>query len=342
MVESNTNIGEREMSGPISVAKRVLVVANKNWEVAPLLGVLLEKKSRPKELADPVTFNYIPYPDPDNPQTDPPAIPRAIFKMKKVLSKSQTLSGEEVHVEALVEIWCVQDLMDQRRQTSSSSTFEKMRVLPRAFQGDDPNFVVAFGTAGYVDDTSYNGCVVVGAGAFIHNPFRNTPNPKSPWDDSAVQRPIMPTVSPDFFSPNILSDTLRYEVESRLITPPVNPAKDRIVLAAFNYTAVSGVNVTNYDDYAWTDSETITAFHNEVPKGLIGSVESTHGVIRIQSKAPFVFVSGITDRMGSFNMEVSPRAYSQNFACAHNAGVTTAWMLPRIVDFLCSSYMKPA
>jgi hypothetical protein len=149
-------------------------------------------------------------------------------------------------------------------------------------------------------------------------------------------------VSPGIFSPNVLSETLRYEAEARFVVPPINPARDRILLSAFNYTAVGVVNVTNYDDFAWADHEAIEAFHAADPKSPIGSMETTHSVIRIQSKAPFVFVSGITDRVGSFNTEVVPRAYSQNFACAHNAGVAAAWMIPQLVEFLSAAYLKPA
>lgn len=64
------------------------------------------------------------------------------------------------------------------------------------------------------------------------------------------------------------------------------------------------------------------------------SNETTHGLIRLQSDAPFLFISGITDTLGSFNAEVAPRPYSQNFAAAHNAGVVAAWLLPRIVEYL--------
>ena len=118
----------------------------------------------------------------------------------------------------------------------------------------------------------------------------------------------------------------------------MNPARKQILVAASNYTAVGVVNITNYDDYAWADEEALRAFrdackeHRERPP--IGSVETTHGVIRLQSETPFIFISGITDRIGHFNMEVGPRPYAQNFVAAHNAGVVAAWLIPRIVSYL--------
>jgi hypothetical protein len=91
------------------------------------------------------------------------------------------------------------------------------------------------------------------------------------------------------------------------------------------------VNVTNYDDYAWADREAVEAMRRVDSRNPVGSVETTHGLIRLQSSAPSLFISAITDREGRFNAEVGSRAYAQNFACAHNAGVTLAWLLPLLI-----------
>jgi hypothetical protein len=65
------------------------------------------------------------------------------------------------------------------------------------------------------------------------------------------------------------------------------------------------------------------------PKKIVGSVETTHGLIRLVVPSPqFLFVSGIANRLGYFNMEAAPRNYALDFVVAHNAGVTLAWMLP--------------
>jgi hypothetical protein len=118
----------------------------------------------------------------------------------------------------------------------------------------------------------------------------------------------------------------------------MNPASKQRLIAAGSYTAVGVVNVTNCYDYVWADEMALHAFESttEVRQGKaqIGSMETTHGIIRLQSEAPFIFVSGITDRIGRFNMDVAVRPYAQNFACAHNAGVATAWLIPTIVRYL--------
>jgi hypothetical protein len=50
------------------------------------------------------------------------------------------------------------------------------------------------------------------------------------------------------------------------------------------------------------------------------------------SEAPFLFLSGITNRLGYLNEEQAPRAAAQNFGAAHNAGVALAWLLPLIAQ----------
>jgi hypothetical protein len=331
--------------------KRVIVIANKNWEMAPLMNVLLEPRACPAGLAWPTTLNPLTQwqagsrsktvADISNP------MPRAVFTITEKLNNTTSGENEIIDHVTSIEVWCLQDWMAPP-PASSSSTFEKIKALPKIFGWSnddsrtvkDPDFVIAFGTAGFPTAfSSYNGCVVVGANVFIYNPFRNTPNPNSSWDDSGVARPIAATLPKEFFAPAsaTIDDVFRSQVESRFIVPPMCPADTEILIAAYNYTAVGAVNVTDYDDYAWADPKALDEFKAHDNKNPAGSIETTHGIIRIQSQAPFLFVSGITDREGlfsSFNMEVSTRVYSQNFASAHNAGVVAAWLLPRVAHFL--------
>ena len=98
-----------------------------------------------------------------------------------------------------------------------------------------------------------------------------------------------------------------------------------MILPAGNFVALSEVNITNYDDYAWTDRLAFERFRSEDPTAPVGSIETTHGLIRIMSDAPFIFVSGITDRLGYFNQDLGPRTVAQNFVAAHNAGIAVIW-----------------
>ena len=121
--------------------------------------------------------------------------------------------------------------------------------------------------------------------------------------------------------------SIRGEVESRLIPAPINPAQPPVILDAGGFVGISVINVTSYDDYAWADEKALQAFQRENPAEVAGSVETTHGLIRMMwEDAPFVFVSGIANRLGFFSQEVTPRAIAQNFVAAHNAAVAALWL----------------
>jgi hypothetical protein len=49
------------------------------------------------------------------------------------------------------------------------------------------------------------------------------------------------------------------------------------------------------------------------------------------SDAPFIFVSGLTDRLGYFDQDLGPRTVAQNFLAAHNAGIAVVWTLAQIL-----------
>lgn len=292
--------------------KKVVVIANKNWEVEPLLNAVLNKKFRPSEIGLPTELNH----------------PREIAKNEEIIIKPRAIYDVNGNS---VEIWCIQDLMDLMK--SSSSSAEKIRILPQIFQSN-PDGIIAFGTAGFPGETSYNGSVVIGSHVYLHNPVGNT-NPQSPWSDPQFQGKLLTSgINKDFFSPKGLDQNFRNSVESRFITPPNNPGRKKIVNAALNYLALGIVNITNYDDYAWADHEGAKAIEAAAIKSPISSIETTHGLIRIQSEKPFIFVSGITDRLGYFNMEVNPNEQAQNYVAAFNAGIATAWMLPKFINFL--------
>ena len=315
------------------VRKRIAIVANKNWEAAALMNVLLDSKACPEKFPWPMKLNHpvSPHGDWANPQ------PRAVFLFQGI--------DQGISTEVVVEVWCIQDAMDP--SVSSSSTKEKMRVLPRVFAGqshkeDVVDCVVAFGTAGFPGEVSHNGCVIVGASVFIHDPFRESEKEGDGyWHSDRTGRVLLPTtVSANLFdsSNNLFDESAKSQVESRFIVPPMNPAEQPRVIAASRYAAVGVVNITNYDDYVWADEKALHAFEAtaEAVGGNveIGSLETTHGIIRLQSEAPFIFISGITDRIGHFNVDVGLRPYAQNFTCAHNAGVATAWLIPQLVQHL--------
>jgi hypothetical protein len=61
------------------------------------------------------------------------------------------------------------------------------------------------------------------------------------------------------------------------------------------------------------------------PRQLVGSLDSAHGVIRLALRSPqYLFISGITNRLGYFRMELAPRFYAQNLVASHNAAIALA------------------
>jgi hypothetical protein len=291
---------------------RIVIIANKSWEADPLANVLLSERSRPPALTD---FSAISHPlirPPGFSDPNPPAKPRISFKCGR----------------ADVEVWCVQDLMNPK--VSSSSSAEKGRVLPRIFGSGAPDLVIAFGTAGFPESATLNGSVVIGSRCFVHDPPTSEASRYKPKLPDA----ICPTRLPSSFFRNLDAE-VRFPAECRFLLPPIEPARPPIILAGHNWISLGVVNVTNYDDYVWADAETIAAFNRLDPRttaGRIGSMETTHGIIGEASDgARFLFVSGITDTVPFFDMQVTPRVYAQNFAAAHNAGVAVAWLIPEVV-----------
>jgi hypothetical protein len=213
---------------------------------------------------------------------------------------------------------------------SGSSSAEKARVLPRALAGTPPSLVIAFGTAGYPEDSIMNGSVVIGSRVFIHDPQTSTPERYKPKRVDGVT----PGNLPEKFFRNI-DGRVRGPAEQAFLRTPLASADPPIILAGNNWVSVGTVNVTNYDDYVWTDPEAIAAFKSLSPKktrARIGSMETTHGIIQeLSEPAPFLFVSGIANRVPYFDIQNVPRNYAQNFVAAHNAGVALAWLLPEAV-----------
>ena len=201
----------REMMGTVQPYKRILIIANKDWEATALTNVLLDAKACPDMFPWPVKLTH-----PLPPQTVPTmsnAEPRGVFHF-------QGERQERTH-DVRVEVWCIQEAMNT--WISSSSTKEKDEVLAVMYFGGkeeidndkEPDFVVAFGTAGFPGETSYNGCVFVGANTFIHDPFSDDLRNEKYWHSEQTGRLIGPSsLSTELFNPGlrIFDDSLKAQV----------------------------------------------------------------------------------------------------------------------------------
>ena len=288
---------------------RVLIVVNKNWECDPLVSVLLNDKARPKVFREVLVDKLT-----ENKGTQ---YPRLVFTFSKIRA----------------EIWCISDLLSHLNGTADfqSSTERKSENIGAIFTGKKPSLVIAVGTAGYPNQHTENGSVVIGSRVFIHNAHPNNENPASNWTEGPFDSVLESTLTETSFNElTIIETSPEMKVLDRFLMPPLNPVSRGDLIARHDFVSLGVVNVTDYSEYGRVDEETITAFSSSNNISLGRSLETTHGLIRVQSDAPFLFISGIVDRVGHFDEEVQPRSYAQNFVGAHNAGITVAWMLPRI------------
>lgn len=327
-------------------SSRVLVVANKWWECVPMLDALLHDEVTdgkggllpwPVELHHPRFLGNSPRPDhagmmlgkdPKKPSPadrpplleDPAPKPRAIFQL----------------VNCSVEVWCISDLMEHLAVTPDvqSSSGVKKQYLPK-IGFSNASLVIAMGTAAYPRQENENGSVVIGSDIFMHDCHpTGHPNTHSGWHDGPFDELIESTITEERFR-SITDIEKGSTVRDRFLVPPLNPATYGRIIARRDYVALGAVNVTDYTEYSRTDEATLDAFLRAgYDIRLARSLETTHGLIRTElgkeagsAAAPFIWVSGITDRVGYFDVEVSRRAHPQNFTASRNAGVAIAALL---------------
>ena len=296
--------------------KRVLVIANKWWECDPIMHVLLNDGARPASALGWPDLPGHPRRRPD--QGERPSGARSPL-CRAVFTQSKTK----------VEVWCISDLLehlpDENRFQSSAE--RKLERLPEIFAGTPADFVVAIGTAAFPGDASENGSVVVGTRIFMHDAHSNRMNPDSEWRGGPFDEILASSLERSAFVEITSLDPCAI---SCFLVPPLNSAMKGSLLAEHNYVDLGTVNVTEVKEYAQADRATLDAYLMKYEREDAKSLETTHGLIRVQSEAPFVFISGIANRMGRFDDDVKPRLYAQNTTAAHNAGIVLAHMIPKI------------
>jgi len=279
--------------------KKISIVINKNWETEPALSAMASATIRPKGMPFPNLLNSPK--DGNNSMT----VPRACYQ----LAGATPLQ---------VNVWCLQDLMDPAQ--SSSSSAEKYRVLPPVLANDAPDLVIAVGTAAFPDPMySYNGKVFIGSQFFMHN--GNDHNPKSNFTAGPFDTLIPSNADPALFA---LLTPAWCAASTLNFLPVPNLPQTPSLQASHDYVSIGDVNITDYTQYPVTDPASVNAFNSLQMPFTAPSLETTHGIIRISTGAPTIFVSAIVNRMGKLGMEGT---VTQNYAGAFNAGVTLANLL---------------
>jgi len=281
--------------------KRAVVVVNRFWECDPVVAALLNETVRAKKLGWPTTSNH-----PRVRNVGNPAVPRLTY----------------AYPECQVELWCLSDLLEGSSPNLQSSTEEKAKVLAALLTPSPPDLVIALGTAGYPSGFSnFNGCVVIGTNVFIHNGHPGGSNPDSNWNVGPFDALLDSSLTRDEF--DRLASFDWNAAQAALVKTPQNPTSSAI-LASHSHVSLGTVNVTNYSEYATKDLETVKAFGTPGLGFTASSLETTHGLLRCLLSERFLFISGLTDRLGHFDDEVN---VGQNLAASSNMGVVLSHII---------------
>jgi len=285
--------------------KRVLIVANKYWECDGVASALLNESVRDPALPWP----HPPIHQPRRRDLKPPVVARLVYEFPKCRA----------------EVWCVSDFLENLDSTLQSSSEQKALALPKLFDSEKADMLIAVGTAGFpTASLGMNGGVTVGTNVFMHNGHPNGSNKLSNWTQGPFDTLVKSTLSEADFK--TLTDLDLVTLSNSFVKTPNEPATPAC-LARFSNVSLGTINVTDYSEYNAKDAETVAAF-GKAKTGLpAASVETTHGILRALGPSKFMFVSGITDGFGHFN-DVDNTG--QNFAASFNVGVVLSGILARL------------
>jgi hypothetical protein len=292
--------------------QRIVVIVNKTWEAAPILGVFRAPYSGTGASSRSAEWKTgKPYPVPQ-PWPDPSG--QYNFSYRYTMQFDNTR----------VECWCLADFED------TSDSGKKSAYIPKTVAAGEPDLVIAVGTAAAPGPVP-QGSVVAGCRAFMHDPQVRPAPPQPTWPAA-----LLDTMMDSSFAPTLtvvlakLPTAWSISVGSRLVRPPNHTGPPEILIDPA-FVAVADVNA-DPAKYKITDPLSVDACKKTDPHSRIGSIETTSALIRAKTDpAPFLFVSGIANCLGYYNRDIADNEYAQNFAASHNAGVVVAWLLPALL-----------
>lgn len=279
----------------------IAVVVNKEWEADAVLSVLISSSSRPANLAIPVDIQF-PLARTTRPSLT--QLPRLIINQSGVS----------------VACWCLDDLIPPGRESSDSN--EKTSVLEsllgvRSMKG--ANCVIAVGTAGWPTEDPEAGAVVVGSRAFVCDPAV----PAAGELFSPVLCPMESEIDPERGLKALRENAS--QVRHRFLPAPRGGLPDPNLYVSKDNLALSFVNVNDQTLYGAVADQVLA---HCATRGLVPNcLDTTLGLISRYTESNFVFIAGISDRLGHFVDDVTPRQASQRFVASYNAGIVLAWFL---------------
>jgi hypothetical protein len=308
---------------------RIVVITNRYHEADGLMAAVCNQMKQSPNLSYP--YKVV---SPQAPSYPPPpqnsVSPRCLIDVKNKASDAAPA--------ATMEIWCIDDLVNAK----GDSTVKAKAMAAVTNYGAYPDGVIAFGTAGYPDIASNDGCATIGGTIFIHDAAKDVTGyqggtwawPNKPENMGA----LVPSKTPASFFSGVAGDqNMLKAIGLEMIAPQRAPAGVLQLICAPDAVGISSVNIpdlpANGASAAYCGIDT-TAINLAKAKGAtnITSVETTHGVIRsMWEDAPFIYVTAIPNRVCHFPDEAS-QIYGQEFPSSHNAGIALKYVIPNFVS----------
>lgn len=296
---------------------KVVLLPNKWWEAVALVSVLEHARDiKPEFSAAPAPFDVI---SRVPPREHTPKKPRLECRINEVE----------------VDVLCVEDLIPQDKDSSSSA--EKQSVLKSlASEGYfDDAIIIAFGTAAS-PEANCAGNVIVGSSVFVFDASPHSESADSAIFEDRLGEIVDSEAGELLIDKSVIALDLA-EAQKRFLSGPQNPSPKPRIYAGANFVSVGVINMHNNQEYQHIDALALDSFVKaKKEQQETQSIETTHGLIRLCIERPYLYVSGIANQVGRFGNEVAGNKYSQNYAACHNAAVCIAWMLPRV----CASFGK--
>jgi hypothetical protein len=303
---------------------RIVVVANVYHEADGLMAALCNQMVRTPNVSAPYNIDWPRWQrNPSNPLAPPPdsGKPRCLVDVFKVPTDTTPA--------ATVEIWCIDDLANTNGNSAAKVTAME-QITNYTNPPSTPDGVVAFGTGGYPDIASNDGCATIGSTIFMHDASNGAPGS---WTWSSHMDTLVPSTTPAAFFSNVAADqeVLEEVINSGMLVPQYRPASTLRLIIAADAVAVSSVNEP--PPYCAADTNSILLARAKGATN-ITSVETTHGVIRSMwpdNNPPFIYVTAIPNRVCHFPDEAQS-IYAQEFPASHNAGVALKNVIPYFVS----------
>ena len=289
----------------------MVVIANKWWEVAPLIAVLQHCRDiKPEFSGCPCVFDVLGYTPPHTMTKEKPRL-QLQYKCYRI------------------DVWCLEDLIPEGRDTSSTAEKLVAIQLLKERHISAESLAIAFDTAACPRE-DFAGNVVVGSKVFVTDAKgEGKDSPTATINDK--MNSIIGSSSGEFLIRQIDHERI-IDAERRFLRATNGAALVPKLLANPTHVSVGVVNVSNNQDYKKWDSTALERFAGVASEPDALSMDTTLGLVRLSLNNPFLFIAGIANRLGFFNEEVGNCKYSQNFVAVHNAAISLAWLLPGFCD----------